>query len=64
MGQRMAALERRSDLLAEWAQVPAEQCPDAVLIAVIARHLGWAPGHVPSDEELASVIAGEKICPT
>jgi hypothetical protein len=40
LGQRMAALERRSDLLAEWAQVPAEQCPDAVLIAVIARQLG------------------------
>ncbi len=57
LGHRLAAIKRRRDILVQWAGVPAAQCPDAVLIAIIGRHVGWPPGHCPSDAELAAFIA-------
>ena len=43
--------------MAAWANVPAAQCPDHVLVAVIGQHLGWPPGYVPTDVELRAVVA-------
>ena len=53
----MAALERRSNLLAAWVHVSAAQCPDRVLVAAIGQQVGWPPGREPSDAELGAIIA-------
>ncbi len=57
LGHRLAALEKRGDILARWAHVPAAQCPDAVLIAVIGQHVGWPLGYQPTDAELRAALA-------
>ena len=58
LGHRLAALEKRSDILVAWAHVPAAQCPDAVLIAVIGQQVGWPLGYQPTDAELRAFLAG------
>ena len=61
LARRLAAIERRNDTLAAWVGVPAAQCPDAVLIGIVGREVGWPPGHWPSDAELAAVAAGARV---
>ena len=57
LASRLAALERRSDLLAAWRHRPASECPDAVLEVLIAEAEGWPPGRVPTDAELRAIVA-------
>lgn len=49
LNHRLAAIERRADTLAAWAGVPLAQCPDAVLIALIGREVGWPADYCPTE---------------
>ena len=60
LARRLAAIERHRDVLVQWAGVPAAQCPDAVLVAMVGRQADWPPGYCPSDAELATVIAAAR----
>ncbi len=57
LARRLAAIERHRDVLVQWAGVPAAQCPDAVLFAMLGRHVDWPSGYCLSNAELAAVIA-------
>ena len=54
--RRLSTLERRSDPFAVWRGVPASECPDWVLIALIDECLGWPPGYQPTDGGLAALV--------
>ncbi len=61
LARRMAALEKRRNPAAAWANVPVEQCPDHVLIAIIGEDLGWPSGHQPSDAELRAILGEDGL---